>query len=552
MKKYTFFITLLILALASVSYAAFNNSMRSVNSSDLMQDDWDSIIRPMYIDGLKGKSVIIGMDNAWGGSALYMGAGLDLFGMKQSIAVQYDDSSSDQLDDVNTTAYSRGGTVYTQTIVSSSDETVDTAETGQTTTLNLYVGWGLGLGSMDLAFGVLIGSVNSDTEVDETSTQNSTITNGTTSVYGQERVTKNLGIDSDSTLGIAVGVVAGSIRGQLTFSILGQKGDGSMNDDTRTDKYWLGRLQRIQTDVEVGDYDQVVAAIAGNNEYNLDSAATGPISLSGSEINVDVEMAMSDMVTPGLGFRTRSMDIDDDEKVISNEVTDTTYYNNVNNRANTIDITTTTYTYDISALSEMEIGVYNKSKINVSENVLLKTALGFNLETSKKEFSITKSETVVNQDDNDNNGAYGVGDVNNTLTRSGQVNNYLQEVSQISIMLPIYIELTVAKGVALRIGSRLGYNVVSTDTTTTKLNSHTTEDFTDAITPANSYAARKQNYTETKTVDEDTSTTVSKQLQFGAGWDINEKISVDMLSVFTPGAGVLDVSAWYISATSRF
>jgi hypothetical protein len=134
----------LILALASVSYAAFNNSMRSVNSSDLVQDDWDSIIRPMYIDGLKGKSVVIGMDNVWGGSALYMGAGLDLFGMKQSIAVQYDDSSSDQLDDVNTTAYSRGGTVYTQTIVSSSDETVDTAETGQTTTLNLSIGWGLG------------------------------------------------------------------------------------------------------------------------------------------------------------------------------------------------------------------------------------------------------------------------------------------------------------------------------------------------------------------------------------------------------------------------
>jgi hypothetical protein len=549
MKKYTFFITLLILALASVSYAAFNNSMRSVNSSDLVQDDWDSIIRPMYIDGLKGKSVVIGMDNVWGGSALYMGAGLDLFGMKQSIAVQYDDSSSDQLDDVNTTAYSRGGTVYTQTIVSSSDETVDTAETGQTTTLNLYIGWGLGLGSMDVGIGVLIGSVNSDTEVDETSTQNSTITNGITQTYGQERVTKNLGIDSDSTLGIVLGVVAGSIRGQLTFSILGLKGDGSMNDDTRTDKYWLGRLQRIQTDVEVGDYDQVVAAIAGNNEYDLDSAATGPISLSGSEINVDVEMAMSDMVTPGLGFRTRSMDIDDDEKVISNEVTDTTYYNNVNNRANTIDITTTTYTYDISALSEMEIGVYNKSKINVSENVLLKAALGFNLETSKKEFSITKSETVINKDDTNDDGVL---EVNNSLTRSGQVNNYLRETSEITIILPIYVELTVAKGVALRVGSRLGYTVNSTDTTTTKLSAHTTQDFTDAITPANSYAARKQNYTETKTVDEDTSTTVTKQLQFGAGWDINEKIAVDMLTVLTPGNGVIDISAWYISATSRF
>ncbi|MBU1075848.1 MAG: hypothetical protein KKH98_01055, partial [Spirochaetes bacterium] len=179
MKKYTFFITLLIISLilSASSYAAFNNSIKSANSFDLMQDDWDSIIRPMYYDGLKGKKIVAGLDSVWSGQSLYMGTGLDLFGMKETLAVRYSEGTSESLDTDTTTAYSRGGTVYTQSVVTTSADTIDTSEAAQSTMLDLHLGFGMSMGTMDLGIGIRIGSKNSDQEIDQTDTAATTITN---------------------------------------------------------------------------------------------------------------------------------------------------------------------------------------------------------------------------------------------------------------------------------------------------------------------------------------------------------------------------------------
>jgi hypothetical protein len=549
MKKYTFFITLLIISLilSASSYAAFNNSIKSVNSFDLMQDDWDSIIRPMYYDGLKGKKVVAGLDSVWSGQSLYMGTGLDLFGMKETLAVRYSEGTSESLDTDTTTAYSRGGTVYTQSIVTTSADTIDTSEAAQSTMLDLHLGFGMSMGTMDLGIGIRIGSKNSDQEVDQTDTAATTITNSYVSVQGQKTDRIATDKNSDSDLGIMVGLIAGAIRAQVEFTMLGRKGDGSLMEETKTDTYWSTRVQRVQTEKHVGDYNQASAAITGSDEYNL--LNDRDIALTGSTFGVILEMVMSDLIQPGASVFLTSYGVDDDEKEITKTTTDATWYDNATHRQN-LDMTDQeVITYDISSLSMMALMIYNDSVFKIADDVTFAMRLEFGLNTEKKDFTITYAETITTKQDTNDDGAL---EVNTVQVDSGQQNTYLQEISQMVIGLPIFTEVGVAKGVSLRVGSKLTYTKTSTDTTTTRLSSTTTRDFTDNITPANSYAARKQNYTETKTATEDSVTAVAKELQLGIGWDVSDTFSIDTLSRLTPGNGVLVISEWFVSGTARF
>ncbi|MBN1897818.1 MAG: hypothetical protein JW827_03490, partial [Spirochaetes bacterium] len=101
MKKYTFFITLLIMSFMLTSaYGALSDSLRYQNSLGLFDDDLEFIQKPSYFGDLKGQAIVFGMDAINFGSGLYTGIGLDAFGLQERIAVKYTEGSASTLTDV--------------------------------------------------------------------------------------------------------------------------------------------------------------------------------------------------------------------------------------------------------------------------------------------------------------------------------------------------------------------------------------------------------------------------------------------------------------------
>jgi hypothetical protein len=335
------------------------------------------------------------------------------------------------------------------------------------------------------------------------------------------------------------------MRAEAAFKLTSWKGDGSMLDQNSQNVLDVATGQPIGAGavvdtLETGDY---AAVIASPNSLN-------GVARKGTEIMVSLELVMDGM-NPGIMFELTSAGNNDDEKEISQEV-NTKGYNAVtagdlDNESKVLN----SYTYDIASDSAMNIYARNEWALNLGDGVLGRIGIMYGLETSSQDFTMSQKQSTTTLVDADNDHLYttvGV-DTHTVSTTIWPDEQTTTDTTSHSFILPFAVEVDIAKGLALRVGSQLRYTISSTETVTDVASGANIVQNENKLTGVGTET--KSAYTMTKTTTESSSTTLSKEIQFGMGWDINDSLSVDTMTQATLGAGMPVIANWYLSGTLR-
>lgn len=530
-----------VLTIVPTVSADFNQSFRNYLSFGALEDDWDFIVNPMFYSGLKGKYLTAGMDRQWAAGA-YVGAGLDLFGMKQTLALNYTENKTENLDIIET---DKKMGVSAQTYVSNkTTKNEDTIDTAGTRNLDIHVGWGLPMGDMNLGIGLQLLSSDGDSEMENHVTGTVT-SNGVVQSYDNFVDTYTLNINSDTTMNILLGGNFGNIEAQIGFGLLTENGTGSKVENLTTTKNDTGVVLQKQETTRAGRYTALSASPVGNFDTSM--------AMTGTAIEVQARMKMSDLMRPGVMFRMVSLGADDDEKDVTQEVIASTFGGPsfaLSQKTTTLD----TLAFDVKANSTTVIGVKDDAILKLNEDLLLVTGLGWTLTSTKKEFTVTGTRVVTTLNDGNLDGDFtDVGiDTSTVQTRSGMGGDYLRESSSHAFSIPIMVEVMIAKGLCLRAGTQLTYTLTSTKTVQKDTGgAYKTVVNTDNL--AGTSVTAPQDYTLTTTTDDDSSAVLSKRFLFGAGWDISEKISLDMVAFGDGWAeSYIGIGALAVEGTIRF
>ncbi|MBU1076709.1 MAG: hypothetical protein KKH98_05410 [Spirochaetes bacterium] len=554
MKKCLSFIAILTFSLiisSSILQADFKNSLRSENSFDLVQDDWDFLIRPMYYDGLKGKMVIVNLDSAWSSNALYMGAALDFFGLNETIAVQYYQEDRNNYSNRKYETHEKSsGTIYTQytlTIESLEDENYFTPNTDF---FDLHLGSSMKIKDMNIGIGIRVKVKDRDADLNIVDNGTITYTNNVPKSYTLQEVINYHIKNTDKEYSFLAGFIKGKLRMQGEFSLLKRKGDGSTYVWTKTNRYASGNILRREKYIGEGDFTRIEGVRTSatlSDDFDL-LADNGPIALSGFRYGIEGEITFSKVFTPGASFYMSFYDIDSDEELYTGYSAETEHYDvSGNMKKDKLSIGEVKYIFNSFYI--MDTAVYNKSFFNLSEDILLAMALECRLNKTKKDFTLEGSNIRYETEDTNDDGSI---DISTIKVTRGLINEYLQETTEIRISFPIYCEISVTENLSLRVGSKLTLINVKTNSTATRFNGPPYEDFTDNYFPENNYTGRLKDHTEETTTRDDSATVLNKEIQFGIGWDINESFSFDTLTSLTLLSGAIDIFSWHIAGTARF
>lgn len=532
-------VLLMLLIFNSSLQADFKNSIRKENTEQIMEDDWDYLINPMYFSGLKGKFISTGLDNSWVANAFYAGLGLDLFGLKETLAINYTQNSLERLDNTETDNKTTiNNTNYRTVYITKREETKDTRATAPKN-LDLQLGVNFPIGDFNAGAGAKLSLVAGDKEYEYTQSGSQT-TNGIIDFFDDSIDHKELIKNSDSHIGVIIGGNLKGLRAQAEFLLDSYKGTGSTYEEVTT------RQQNPPTTI-ITSKDEI-RYTGDYSTFQSDWKDLDAVPRNGMTFKVMGEMDVNELLQPGILFTMKSYGVNDDEKELKKGVITSTYDANNNGRLLTQITASTTATYDITSGSELVINAYNHSIFKPLNDVLFGCGLGYSLEIDNSEFSIVEKGTLKTLDDNDNNGSFSdPGDQNDIWEYKNKLNDYSSKTTKHIISLPLFVEIGVVKGLALRVGSLLKYTIqnITTTVTTTGYQDST---FTDSITPANNRSGVVTYDKRTDTTNNDT-TTFSKLFHFGSGWDISNNISVDLLCT---SSTLVNLDAIQIEGTIRF
>lgn len=538
MKKFITFFSFLFLT-SSVLFAGaqqpIGKSLRKTATAGIWNSTFDYYQRTEDFIKLKS-SLSIGITPATWGNDLILGFSYDKIGITPVFLLQY-------APDYNNTDQESTQDGYNKNIVASD---TNYKPLTKTSTSLLKTGIGFNLAGYGLMYVIELNNDLAESEKEEFTINK---TNAATLYKKQDVKTIDKTDEGNITHLFEIGknmgkMLLGDFVPQLQVRLINANGDNEQNY-YKEDK--IDYNENKDNNVVFKNTLIERKGVLGINSANTLLSNYNLLKYMQYEIAFESKFKVTKNITLYLGEQYSGRNLNEDNAEYEDSTITTTYYTNGSPKGKISDLTDnkiiTTFKQDNYLENELYVAL--KYKKNVTDSVKLGLYPYYIFSYSKIGYSLENEKIDITKGDTSGNGSFENNEVT-TAILSGDKDKFEMTTYTHEIRLPIALEWMITKILTLRCGNKIVFKLEKKEISTSDTDSYTTKtDITSAGTTVTDQATEINTSTETSTsynID-------SKNFYFGAGIDVMENLTIDVLSATTTS---LDFNSFAVQATYIF